>query len=228
MAYNFHWQGIEWTARNSTEQEGPGPNLWSADNVKIDNDGQLHLKITLRNGQWTSAEVYTPHKYGFGRYVGYIEGAVDKFDPKVVFGLFTYPTAEEGPDGTNEIDIEWSKWGETDSDATNLAYTIYPSAEGGPIVSHKKKQDLLGTYTTSSFTWSPQGIKLQTYHGHTTDDRNKFFEWETPSSFADANPLSPVPIHMNLWVHQDKIPGTAPMDNQEVEVIIHKFTYTPQ
>jgi hypothetical protein len=87
---------------------------------------------------------------------------------------------------------------------------------------------LNGTYTTSAFTCSSHGIKLESYHGHTTNDKNKFFEWETPDYFADTCPLAPVPLHMNLWIHQKKIPGSAPMNNQEVEVIVHSFTFTPQ
>ena len=227
MARNFNWKGIEWTARQSSKQEGPGPNNWSPDNVKIDEDGHLHLKIRQLNGRWTCAEVYTPEKFGFGRYVWSIEGEVDKFDPKIVLGLFTYPTPAEGPDRTNEIDIEWSKWGQIDKNATNLAYTIYPRAKGGPIVSKNQKQDLNGTYTTGAFTWSPDGIKLESYHGHTTNDENKFFEWETPDDFAGACPVAPVPVHMNLWIHQEQIPGPAPTNNQEVEVIVHNFTFTP-
>ncbi|CAF4138088.1 unnamed protein product, partial [Rotaria sordida] len=185
MARSFNWQDMEWIARNSENQEGPGPNIWSSNNVQIDENGHLHLKISLSNEQWTCAEVYTPQKYGFGRYVWYVEGAVDKLDQKVVLGLFTYPTRDEGPDGTNEIDIEWSKWGQDDSNAINLSYTVYPRTEGSPSVSAKKKQDLNGTYTTNAFNWSPQGVKFQCYHGHTTDDQNKFFEWETPGSFAN-------------------------------------------
>ncbi|CAF1492592.1 unnamed protein product [Adineta ricciae] len=228
MARSFNWQGIEWIARRSNELEGPGPNKWSSNNVTVDDDGHLHLRISQQNGQWTCAEVFTSQKFGFGRYVWSVEGAVDKLDPKLVLGLFTYPTPAEGPDRTNEIDIEWSKWGQTDQNATNLGYTIYPRTEGGPIVSKNKKQGLNGTYTTSAFTWSPNGVKLESYHGHTTKDENKFFEWTTPYGFANACPIAPVPIHMNLWIHQEEIPGMSPLNGEEVEVIIHNFKFTLQ
>ena len=220
MTNRFIWQGIEWIARRSHGEEGPGPNNWSSDNVAVDDEGHLHLRIQQSNGHWTCAEVYTTEKFGFGRYVWSIEGAVDKLDPKIVFGLFTYPTEAEGPDGTNEIDIEWSQWGQTDQRGTNLGYTIYPRTEGGPIVSKQKKLDLEGTYTTSAFTWSPRVVKLESYHGHTTNDAAKFFEYSTPDDFSGACPMAPVPIHMNLWIHQEHISDPSPMNNDAVEVII--------
>ncbi|CAF3385995.1 unnamed protein product [Rotaria socialis] len=103
-----------------------------------------------------------------------------------------------GLDGTNEIDIEWSKCEQTDSDVINLGSIVFPRNKDGLIVSDKKKHYLNGTYTMNTFTWSHQGVKTEYYHGRTTDDQNKFFEWETPHHFADSCPRTPVPIYMNV------------------------------
>jgi hypothetical protein len=51
MARHFDWKGIEWIARHSSGVEGPGPNKWSPDNVTVDEDDRLHLKIRQLNGQ---------------------------------------------------------------------------------------------------------------------------------------------------------------------------------
>ncbi len=115
----------------------------------VDSNKKLHLKIShsSKNG-WTSAELYSANKFQFGTFRWFVEGAVDKFDPNVVLGLFTYG----GADGTNEIDIEFAKWGVTDSAASNLFYTIYPRALGiAQPVSDGTRLSLQVTYTTNQF-----------------------------------------------------------------------------
>ena len=67
------------------------------------------MKISHVNGRWQCAEVFTVEKLGFGRYQWFVEGGIDKLDPVVVLGFFTYPDETVGPDGTNEIDIEYTR-----------------------------------------------------------------------------------------------------------------------
>ena len=71
-------------------------------------------------------EVLTKDRSGFGRYQFWVVGRVDRLDPNVVFGLFNYPTPDIGPDGTNEIDIEFAKWGKPEAPMGN--YTVWSTA----------------------------------------------------------------------------------------------------
>lgn len=85
-----------------------GPNNWNSNNVWIDGNNRLHLKLAYSSakGEWECAELYTDVKFSFGTFQWFVEGAIDKFDRNVVLGFFTYG----GLDGTNEIDIEMAKW----------------------------------------------------------------------------------------------------------------------
>ena len=76
--------GLEWQVRDGTG--GPGPNTFSAQNVSVDQQGRLHLRIVKTQGnRWTCAEVFLAARYGFGRYefrlLGRPDQLDDRFDP---------------------------------------------------------------------------------------------------------------------------------------------------
>src|SRR5712692_11481355 len=73
VSRRLSFSGREWTVKSGNELK-PGPNNWSdsVDNVWVDDSGQLHLRITHRNGRWYSAEVATLQLLGFGRYAFYL------------------------------------------------------------------------------------------------------------------------------------------------------------
>jgi len=113
------FSGYEWTVKSGTHQ-GPGPNDWDERNVWVDQSGYLHLKLTKHGDRWYCAEVLTKDRLGFGRYQFWVVGRLDRLDPTVVFGLFNYPMSDVGPDGTNEIDIEFAQWGKPKALMGNL------------------------------------------------------------------------------------------------------------
>ena len=200
-----------------------GPNNWNSSNVWVDANQRLHLKLSHSpsTGGWTCAELYTNVKFSFGTFRWFVEGAIDQFDPNVVLGLFTYG----GVDGTNEIDIEVAKWGQTDPQASNYFYTIYPYALGvAQPTSSGTRLSLGGTYTTHQFIWSPRSVALQIQGGFMTSSQtqNLIFSYKTPANFGCATPYASAPLHINLWAFE----GRPPTDGREVEIIIHDFKYT--
>ena len=129
-ATDIAFSGYNWTIRPSG-RGGPGPNNWDPTNVFVDANGYLHLKITQNKSKWSCAEVYTtvsPNtntgRLGFGRYQFQTGSRIDTLDPNVVLGLFNYPTSDVGPDGTNEIDIEYARWG--NASWPNGNFTVWP------------------------------------------------------------------------------------------------------
>ncbi|MDF5731973.1 MAG: glycoside hydrolase family 16 protein [Rhizonema sp. PD38] len=217
----INFSGYAWEVRSSGDG-GPGPNHWSSDNVWVDKDGYLHLRITQQNGIWYCAELYTTASMGFGEYEFYVINRIDLFDPNIVFGLFNYPTLSIGPDGTNEIDIEIAKWGNPES--KNLSFTVYPAVSGPNHDSRSFNFSLNGTYTTHQFVWTSKNIHFQSFHGHGNDQQNKIADWDyKPEDSSQHIPQKPLPIHINLWLFQ----GRQPTNSQSVEVIISKFQFTP-
>jgi len=217
------FSGYEWYVKDATAF-GPGPNNWNPNNVWVDSDGKLHLTITYNSltQKWDCAEVWSTTSMGFGKYEWFVEGRIDLLDKNVVFGLFNYPTASIGPDGTNEIDIEYSKWGD---DASNIGnYVVWPAK----LINRYTKWSasfpvsLTGTYTTQRFTWASNSVNFQSLHGWTTENNNLIFSKTYSQSNTKAKsyiPQKAEPVHMNLWLFR----GNAPSNNTPVEVIIAKF-----
>ena len=221
-AQSIDWQGHTWQLK-SASRSGPGPNSWNATNAFVDASGSLHLLITADpsspNG-FACAEIYTTDSLGFGTYQWQIEGRLDTFDPWVVLGLFPYGPPALGPDGSNEIDIEYGCWGRPDGE--NVGFTIYP--DSGDTMGHRGfKFNLTGTYTTSRFTWGSQGIEFWLMGGFQPAGKtaNVIDTWNyTPTNAATTIPQRAMPLHLNLWL--DK--GHAPANGKPAEVIIHSFT----
>ena len=217
-AQTIAWQGYNWTLKSGSGL-GPGPNNWNPTNCFVDANGYLHLLITADPGSpngWDCAELYTTNSLGFGTYQWQVESSLDSFDPWVVLGLFPYL----GPDGNNEIDIEYSRWG--NATGSNGWWTVYP--DSGTTIGQKIYDfSLTGTYTTSRFTWSSSGIQYWLMGGFQSigTTNNVIENWDyTPTKPSRNIPQTAMPLHINLRL--DK--GHAPTNGLPVEVIIHSFT----
>lgn len=220
------WNGIDWNVKSVTGVN-PGPNDWSAANVFVDGNGDLHLAITHVDGTWYCAEVWTNATFGFGSFQWQVETAVDQLDPNVVLGLFVYGPPTLGPDGTHEFDIEYARFGSPTGD--NGWWTVFPNVEvTPPLLGQSHYALVLGddAETTSRFTWAPASVAFTTMTGFqppgssTSLVQSWTYQPEDPSL---AISQSPMPVHMNLWLYQ----GSPPTNGQEVEVVIHNFTFTP-
>jgi hypothetical protein len=216
------WKGHTW---NVTSGGMAGTCKGSPNNVSVDANGYLHLKITNSGGTWTAAELFTAEKLGFGTYQWQIDGPIDRLDKNVVVGLFPYgPAAGIGGDGTNEIDIEYAFWGH--ADGPNGDFTNYP-ASGSTIGELSFKFSLNGgTLSTSRFIWNETSIQDFSMSGlepiGDTTNLIKSFSY-APSNPTMNIPQQALPLGMNLWCFQ-----APPSDGQNVEIIIRDFQFVPE
>jgi hypothetical protein len=219
-ATSFSWKGHTW---NVTSGGMAGVAQGNTANVFVDGNGYLHLKITNSGGSWTAAELFSTDNMGFGTYQWQIEGAVDRLDKNVVVGLYPYgPAAGIGGDGTNEIDIEFARWG--NSAWPNGNYTVYPNS-GSTVGSTTFNFTLGSSFTTSTFTWSGSKIDFSVQEGLKAvgDNSGLIKSW----SYAPSNPTTNIPqrampLGMNLWCF-----GAPPSNGQNVEIIIRDFKFIP-
>jgi hypothetical protein len=189
----------------------------------MDDKGRLHLKISRKNDRWACAEVSTTRRFGFGTYQFQVVGRVDQLDRNVVLGLFNYPPRSVGPDGTNEIDIEFARWGLPDAPIGN--YTIWPAEQGVKQTSKTFSFTLTDDDTTQRFTWKKESILLQSLRGHRDDSDEEFGRWLFhPADYQRRIPQQPMPVLINLWLFR----GKAPTDGREVEIILMGFKFTPE
>jgi hypothetical protein len=135
---------------------------------------------------------------------------VDKFDKNVVGGLFTYL------DDSNEIDIEFSKWG--DEEAMNSQFAVQPAHHNGNI--YRYSIDLKRRNSTHIIDWKEDKIEFACYQGHhltMPHKRQILSEWSYAGKYIPEEGEEKVMI--NLWLYK----GVPPSDNKEVEMIIKAF-----
>ena len=226
VRYKVNFSGYWWRVRPwSDERENPGPNFWSSNNVWVDDNGSLHLRISHMNGRWYSAEVYTEEDLGYGVYTWYIIGRIDQLDKNVVLGLFAMN------DDRHEVDIEFSKWGK--GEKKNGWYTLWygrgPDQNPERIDQKSFDMRLKGTCSTHWFIATDKYVYFKSVHGHYLPGEETHVISEEEFKINE-NELRKLPrleharAHINLWL----VNGTAPSDNSEVEVIISRFEHYPQ
>jgi hypothetical protein len=206
------FSGLTWLVKGSRGRVGPGPNYFSdsVNNVWVDDQGRLHLRIAhdpRHRRRWDCAEVLATTSLGFGTYRFSLDTPVDGFDPNVVLGLFTWSDA---PDYAHrELDIEFSRW--SDPANQNAQFVVQPYTQPGNLFRFEEPAGL--PQTVHGFTWSmtqvsfasmsPGGVIAQ--HSFTTG---------IPQPGGEV-------VHMNLWLNRRH----APSNGQEVEVVIRQFEF---
>jgi len=220
-AATIKFSGYTWTIRPSG-RGGPGPNNWDPDNVSVDANGHLHLRLTQRDGKWYSSEVYTQTRLGFGRYEFWLTGPVDRLDKNVVLGLFNYPTRDVGPDGTHEVDIEFARWGKSSTPIGN--YTVWPTTNSVKRESKSFAFTLNGDLSKHSFVWTSTNIVFESQAERSDGKAQELADWVfQPTNPAACISQQPMPVHINLWCFK----GQPPSDAQQVELVVRAFRFTP-
>lgn len=87
------FSGYRWAVRQTSSDRG-GFNQYSADNVRVADDGALHMSITERDRIWTSSEIVLTRSLGYGTYTFSVRDA-GALDPAALLSFYTYD--DEGP-----------------------------------------------------------------------------------------------------------------------------------
>lgn len=216
----FSFSGYDWWVKTSAGQVGPGPNYFSdsTNNVWLDGQGQLHLRITNRSNQWQCAELVSARTFGYGSYRFQLASPADNLNPNAVLGLFTW--SDDPAYADREIDIECSRWGNA-ADTNNAQFVVQPYDASGHLV--RIAAPAGQTNSMLLFTWETNRVSFQSQRGSFSPNpspANVISNWTytlTVPPSGDEN------VRLNLWLFR----GTAPTDNQEVEVVISSFQFMP-
>jgi len=205
------FSGYNWRVKSSDSKVGPGPNYFSdsEENVWVDDQGRLHLKITQRDNEWYCAEVILEENFGYGKYIFHLAKRVDQLNENVVLGLFTWDTCSDPTYGNREIDIEFSRWEDPAND--NAQFVVQPYDTPGNM--HRFNMQQSEEESTHSFTWLEDRIKFQSIY----DDSTELSTYTGQDIPQPGNENA----RINLWLSN----GLPPSDGQEVEVVIKQFDY---
>jgi hypothetical protein len=224
--------GYNWLLKDSgCGTHGPGPNYFShsKENIWVDANDNLHLKIMERCEKWYCSEVILDASPGYGTYVFTVTGRVDLLDPMIVLGLFTWDTNAPAH-SYREMDVEVSKWWDP-NEPNNAQFVVQPWDNPGNR--YRFNVDLAGhadETTTYEFTWKEDEIYFRSYYGDwpLVNPNDMIESWSYTG--ADIPPAGGENIRMNFWLLPPKgsppwTPGAPPTDGQDAEVVIKDFRY---
>jgi len=222
------WMGYTWSVDPNGTCIGGCEINSEASNLSVDANGYLHTMISKSGGTWTGAEMFTAANLGFGTYQWVIEGNnFYNMDQPIVLGLFTYGKQNGiGIDGTNEIDIEFSKWG-TSTGTENVDFTVYPAPAGYNAGNPSSDQTFYLTppasssaTTTVRFVWSSTSITWYAMSGTVGVNAapTNVLQSYTYNGTTSTIPQVACPVGINLW-------SWNALPSNPWNVIIESFTY---
>lgn len=193
---------------------GPGENLFSSspENVWIDNQNRLHLKITHQNGHYHCSEIIADTSWGYGKYYFVYESNPNILDIRSVFGFFTWdsfsPLAPEPENFYREIDFEFSRWGNA-GDPTNAQFVIQPWEPQGNLLRYNA-----GTSpgTIHSFAWHKDSVVFESRKADSTMIKKWVYTGTDNPKPGKEN------IRINLWL-------TSQSPALQDEVILSDFGF---
>ncbi|MGD8394678.1 MAG: FlgD immunoglobulin-like domain containing protein [Candidatus Eiseniibacteriota bacterium] len=202
---------------------GPGPNHFcdTGDCTWVDLDGRLHLTLQQIAGTWYSTEVTLEESLGYGDYIFTTVGRLDLLHANVVFGLFLwqygacYDPAFLWWNPHNEIDVEFSRWGDPANDLAQFVAQPYDYPDN---ISRFDVSFDEGELTSHAFRWLPDRVEFRSWRGGPQDERpaNLIHAWTYDGPHI-PRPEQPR-VHLNLWL-MDAPPGAMQ------EVIVDRFTF---
>lgn len=209
-ARRIRFSGFDWTVKSSDEPVGPGPNFFSdsKENVWVDARGNLHLRITYRDGRWWSAEVICECSPGFGTYTFRIPAeTIRDFDPNAVLGLFNW--SDDPAFAHREIDFELSTWGQTNNPTGNAQFVVQPYDQAA----HTSRFNLPARATNLSYSWLRDRVlfKAAGANGEPVHE----FEYRGPVPEPGGNP------RINVWL----LGRRPPQHGRDVHIIVEAFSF---
>jgi hypothetical protein len=209
----LHFSGYDWIVRTAGSDRGGEPNSYDPANAWIDPKGYLHLRMALREGRWSCAEVNLTRSLGFGTYRFVVQDSAH-LGPSAVLGMFTWDEAG-ADDARSELDIELSRWGSPGG--KNAQYVVQPfyvaenvarfTVPSGVLTHILRWERGIASFTT--IRGSLGGLGSQTISEHV-------FTSGVPTPGAET-------VHIGLYdFHHSKSILQLP-----AEVVIERFEYLP-
>jgi hypothetical protein len=207
------WRGRTWVVKSTIGEAkaGPGPIRWADDNVVVDAEGRLHLKLTQRGGEACGSELVAKEKTHYGRYVWNVY-EVKGIRLNEVFGLFVYgdPKDEGVVPVVPEIDIELARWHQKTDDL--LQMTCQPWYKPENVTHRPCPTDRPLTF---AFSWAADKVSWLVKE---TEGGKVVTRW----SYSGPDlPHDPLTTRMNLWSFDGKMSSPP-----QAEVVISDFRFT--
>ncbi len=207
------FSGYEWKVRASASDRGGANNSFDPANVRVDEKGFLHLRITKTNDGWACAEVSLKRSLGYGSYNFVVRDAAHLV-PSAVLSIFTWDNLN-ATQNHREMDIEITRWG--DAANKNLQYVIQPYYVPANVARFNLPEGLM----THSLRWEQGRAEFKTVRGKDLNEKSATVAEHIFTSGVPAPDGEAVSISFYVFGY-----GKIPLQ-KESEIIIEKFEYLP-
>jgi hypothetical protein len=209
----IHFSGFDWNVRAASSDRGGEPNTYDPENVWVDQNGFLHLRMQQHNGVWSCAELSLVRSLGYGSY-RFVVQDTGHFTPSAVLGLYTADDLRTD-DVRSELDIELSRWGLPNS--KNAQFVVQPFYIPENVSRFMAPAGVL----THMFRWDPGRASFRTVRGSSISPGQPTVSEHTFNS-GIPTPANET-VHIDLYdYHHSKSSLQQP-----AEVVIEKFEYSP-
>lgn len=205
---NYLWQSL-------AGMQAPGPNFFDPGLLYCDAQGHLHLTLDAEIGRCSG--LMTQQAFLFGCFEIDLIAEFNDWPGSAVFGFFAYPDPLHALDGSHEIDIEISRWGQ--SHGPCLHYSIWPETPETPGLPQTQSLDgsLNGSHTRHRFVWTPDYFEFTSFHGHS--DQVLLARHRLANTRQQNRPMH---LYLNLWWFQGQY-----QDAQTIQATVTRFAYQP-
>lgn len=239
----INFSGFRWNIKVSTTPAAPGNNFFSgsADNVFVDPEGFLHLKISQQSKVWACVELSADTTFGYGDFVFYPATKLDNLDRNVVLSLdlgIQHPTSDTDPQP--DCGVRFTKWG-SKSAVNPLVYTVKPTNSKTHLTHFPQFPFVMqGDYSTHVVKWRENHITFVSFHDHGYPTAWQAERWRFPAQAKDSA-LVPsitaqskvkiglwlIPAQINPAIPHDQPLINTPANNKPIEVLIKQFEFLP-
>jgi hypothetical protein len=214
-SYFVDFSGFNWRVRWRPSDRGGTSNPYDPDNVYVDQEGALHLRIIKRDERWSCSEVNLTRSLGYGTYSFIVED-ISKLDPFVGFGVFTWDYASD-QQNHREFDINISRWG--DPQNKNAEFVLQPSFV--PI--NFSRFEAPAGKLKHTIIWEPGRITMITSRASGPRDRavasKRVFTSEVPTPGFES-------LRMTLYAYRKPSEKSSGL-REPAEVVVDRFEYLP-
>jgi hypothetical protein len=208
----IHFSGFDWTVRAAASDRGGESNFYDPDNVWLDHNGYLHLRMQQRNNHWSCAEVSLNRSLGYGTYKFVVEDN-SHLSPSASFGLYTLDELRSD-EVRSELDVEISQWGISGS--KNAQFVVQPFYVPENVSRFEAPPGVL----TYSWRWEAGKASFKAVRGAGSSSgatvSEHLFTSGVPAAASET-------VRMDLYDYRH----SRQKSEEPAEVVIEKFEFLP-
>jgi hypothetical protein len=200
--------------------------LTNKNNVSLEKDGSLKLKITKIGDVWSGGELTIDSTLGFGEYSFEIYSPQGKFDANATLSFTVLNVTEEQYEGMTQTGVRFTKYSETEAN-NELEYFLYATDKKIAEVKTPDKPFLI----TAQSSFHKIGI-YPDYLYFSSKSVNNFNEFKTvkqgsASGIPDDITFSPSTDNMKVIISLCLAETNEPISKNSIELILKNFKFSP-